>query len=141
MRWLLCLYPRTWRRRYEAEFMALLEERGLILTDVLDIILGALDAHLQHWRSTFWTMREARPGILLGLRTSQIGPVLLAITVAAVAVAAIVYFALGPAGPTTSFWTLLATAAAVAIGLAAATVHIMLGLAGIKLLKEIRDTL
>ena len=121
--------------------MALLEERGLILTDVLDIILGALDAHLQHWRSTFWTMREARPGILLGLRTSQIGPVLLAITVAAVAVAAIVYFVLGPTGSTTSFWTPLATAAAVAIGLAAATVHIMLGLAGIKLLKEIRDTL
>lgn len=120
--------------------MALLEERGLILTDVLDIILGALDAHLQQWRSTFWTMREARPGILFGLRTIQIGPVLLAITVAAVAVAAIVYFALGPANPT-SFWTPLATAAAVAIGLAAATVHIMLGLAGIKLLKEIRDTL
>ena len=43
---LLRLYPRTWRTRYEAEFLELLAARPLRVADRMDILLGALDAHL-----------------------------------------------------------------------------------------------
>jgi hypothetical protein len=45
--WLMRLYPLSWRNRYGAEFDALLEECLHSPLDVLDVILGALDAHLQ----------------------------------------------------------------------------------------------
>ena len=45
--WLLRLYPRAWRARYEDEFRALLEQRPLSLQSILDVALGAIDAH-QH---------------------------------------------------------------------------------------------
>ncbi len=47
MRVLLRLYPATWRTRYEEEFLAVLEERPLSPFDVIDIMLGALDARLR----------------------------------------------------------------------------------------------
>jgi hypothetical protein len=47
MRILLRLYPATWRARYEEEFLAVLEERPLSPFDVIDIMLGALDARLR----------------------------------------------------------------------------------------------
>ena len=46
MRWLLWLYPRGWRRRYGDEFAALLEQEQPSPSLVLDVVLGALDAHL-----------------------------------------------------------------------------------------------
>ena len=46
MRALLALYPRVWRRRYAAEFAALLDAQRLSLGLVLDVVLGAIDAHL-----------------------------------------------------------------------------------------------
>jgi hypothetical protein len=51
MRRLVLLYPREWRRRYEAEFVALLEDCGLTPRFVADVVLGALRARL-----------ESRPG-------------------------------------------------------------------------------
>ena len=36
------LYPPSWRRRYEVEFEALLEDAGRDWRDVLDVLLGAL---------------------------------------------------------------------------------------------------
>jgi hypothetical protein len=45
-RWLVRLYPRAWRERYEEEFAAMLEQRPASLLDVLDIVFGALDARL-----------------------------------------------------------------------------------------------
>jgi len=45
--WLARLYPRDWRERYEAEFTSLLEQCLNTPLDVLDVILGALDAHLR----------------------------------------------------------------------------------------------
>jgi hypothetical protein len=45
--WLTRLYPRSWRERYAAEFTALLEQCLSSPLDVLDVILGALDAHLR----------------------------------------------------------------------------------------------
>jgi hypothetical protein len=46
MKWLLWLYPTEWRRRYRDEFLALIEDRGLSLPVVLDILRGALDSRL-----------------------------------------------------------------------------------------------
>jgi hypothetical protein len=45
--WLTRLYPRPWRDRYAEEFDALLEQCLHTPWDVVDILLGALDAHLQ----------------------------------------------------------------------------------------------
>jgi hypothetical protein len=45
-KWLLRLYPRAWRNRYEDEFTALLEQCPFSLSDLLDIFLGAIDARL-----------------------------------------------------------------------------------------------
>jgi hypothetical protein len=44
--WLLRLYPRAWRRRYEDEFAAVLEQQPTSFRLILDVILGAIDAHL-----------------------------------------------------------------------------------------------
>jgi hypothetical protein len=44
--WLTRLYPLAWRNRYEEEFTALLENCLNSPLDVLDIMLGAVDAHL-----------------------------------------------------------------------------------------------
>ncbi|HVQ21792.1 MAG TPA: hypothetical protein VMT36_00845, partial [Candidatus Saccharimonadia bacterium] len=44
---LLChLYPRAWRERYGDELLALLQDRPASGTDYVDLIRGALDAHL-----------------------------------------------------------------------------------------------
>jgi hypothetical protein len=44
--WLLRLYPRAWRRRYADEFADLLAAERPTPRLVLDLALGALDAHL-----------------------------------------------------------------------------------------------
>ena len=46
LRWMLQLYPRAWRDRYEDEVRALLEQRGASLATPFDLSFGALDAHL-----------------------------------------------------------------------------------------------
>ncbi len=43
---LLCLYPRVWRARYEEEMLVVLASRPLSLFEGIDVIRGALDAHL-----------------------------------------------------------------------------------------------
>ena len=43
---LLHLYPRAWRDRYGAEFLALVGDRPVGLQQVIDIVSGAIDAHL-----------------------------------------------------------------------------------------------
>ncbi|HTX78405.1 MAG TPA: hypothetical protein VMC62_01990, partial [Longilinea sp.] len=53
--WLIRLYPRPWRERYGEEFDMLLEECLHSPLDVVDIVLGAIDAHLEfpfelNWR-------------------------------------------------------------------------------------------
>jgi MFS family permease len=52
--WLVHLYPRAWRARYGDEFEALIEECLHSPLDVLDIFLGALDAHLELSHETNW---------------------------------------------------------------------------------------
>lgn len=45
----LRLYPRAWRDRYEAEMADLLAQRTLTWPDRVDLLKGALDAHLHPW--------------------------------------------------------------------------------------------
>jgi hypothetical protein len=45
---LLRLYPRSWRDRYEEEFLWLLEARPPTLRDRVDIVRGAVEARLDH---------------------------------------------------------------------------------------------
>lgn len=45
--WLTRLYPRAWQERYAVEFEALLEECLRSPLDIVDVFLGAVDAHLQ----------------------------------------------------------------------------------------------
>jgi hypothetical protein len=45
-RFLIRLYPTSWRTRYGDEFESLLEERPLGPFDVADVLLAAIDAHL-----------------------------------------------------------------------------------------------
>lgn len=56
---LIRLYPRTWRDRYEPEFLALLEARPPSVRDRLDIVRGAVDARLDR-RSPPETTRFTR---------------------------------------------------------------------------------
>ncbi len=51
MKWLVRLYPPAWRERYEDEFLAVLEERRITPSVVLDICRGAVDAWLRGPRS------------------------------------------------------------------------------------------
>jgi hypothetical protein len=44
--WILCLYPQSWRERYENEMLALLEQHTVTLATHFDLLLGALDARL-----------------------------------------------------------------------------------------------
>jgi hypothetical protein len=43
---LLRLYPRAWRERYGDEFLALFDNRPVELPQLIDIVSGAIDAHL-----------------------------------------------------------------------------------------------
>ncbi|WP_067621616.1 hypothetical protein [Alicyclobacillus acidiphilus] len=48
MRWLLRLYPRQWRERYEEEMLAVLEEHQVSPATFIDLLMGALDANLHY---------------------------------------------------------------------------------------------
>lgn len=47
MRWLVRLYPPAWRRRYEDEFLAVLETREVGPSVTLDVARGAFDAWMR----------------------------------------------------------------------------------------------
>jgi hypothetical protein len=68
-KWLLGLYPSWWRARYGEEFEALLENCLHSPLDVLDIALGAVDAHLELSTASDWrtmnTNNKLRTAILL----------------------------------------------------------------------------
>jgi hypothetical protein len=63
---LVRLYPRPWRDRYEAEVLDLLEQRPPSIRDAVDLVRGALDAHLHpqaERESMPWTHRL--PGLAI----------------------------------------------------------------------------
>jgi len=59
---LVSLYPRSWRDRYEHEFLALLSERPPDSLDRLDIVRGALDARLHPQVQGFASGAPPLPG-------------------------------------------------------------------------------
>lgn len=131
MKWLVRLYPRAWRRQYEEEFSRLLEEYDASFIVVLDVVLGAGDAHYQQWQMK----RRLRPNALI----IMIGVVLIALGL---------IFALAESTPipvvnSRSLQALMPILALVipVISLIAMVLHLFLGIAGIRLLKEVRDSL
>lgn len=48
MRWLLRLYPRSWRDRYEEEMLAVLDDHKITAATVVDLVMGAIDANLHY---------------------------------------------------------------------------------------------
>ncbi|QDP41517.1 hypothetical protein [Radiobacillus deserti] len=44
MKWLIHLYPKKWRKRYEEEFLYILENRNLSFKEVVDVFINAMDA-------------------------------------------------------------------------------------------------
>jgi hypothetical protein len=48
-RWLVRLYPSSWRSRYEEEFLALLEDVRLTAPVVADVVVTAAVAHVDEW--------------------------------------------------------------------------------------------
>jgi len=60
--WLARLYPRAWRRRYGAEFAALLEQQPLTPGLVLDVVRGALDARMRARRQQRTHAVRVQPG-------------------------------------------------------------------------------
>jgi hypothetical protein len=131
MKWLVRLYPRAWRRQYEEEFSRLLEEYDASFIVILDVVLGAGDAHYQQWQMR----RRLRPNALI----IMIGVVLIALGL---------IFALAESTPipvanSRSLHALMPTLALMipVFSLIAMMLHLFLGITGIKLLKEVRDSL
>lgn len=44
MKWLIRLYPKKWRQRYEDEFLDILENRDMSFRELIDVIINAMDA-------------------------------------------------------------------------------------------------
>ena len=131
MKWLVRLYPQVWRRQYEEEFSRLLEEYDASFIVILDVVLGACDAHYQQWQMR----RRLRSNALI----IMIGVVLIALGLT---------FALAESMPipvvnSLSLHALMPTLALMipVFSLIAMMLHLFLGITGIKLLKEVRDSL
>lgn len=122
MSMLLRLYPRSWRDRYGDEVAALLDERRQGPLDALDLLLGALDAHLRGRRCRVWRVRQdrsrpARPRlhpIVLLTMTAGAGAAAYACVMSLVALAAPdpdQWMGWGPAGLAAGAGTVLAAIA------------------------------
>jgi hypothetical protein len=68
MKRILRLYPSAWRERYHEEMESILDERPQGPFEMVDLLLGALDAHL-HLRG-LGNPSEHRKGITMSLRTA-----------------------------------------------------------------------
>lgn len=55
MKWLVRLYPPSWRRRYQEEFDAVLEAGGVTPSIVLGVVRGAFDAWVRGPRGPLGT--------------------------------------------------------------------------------------
>ncbi len=70
-RLLLRLYPRIWRARYEEEFLAILAPHSFSVFEGIDIMRGALDAHLHpHLGTATMPLPERMGQMLAALRSS-----------------------------------------------------------------------
>ena len=62
---LIALYPRAWRERYGDEFAALLEDAGIGPRTILDVLLGAFDAHIRQ-RASARAAARAHNALIVG---------------------------------------------------------------------------
>ncbi len=68
---LLRLYPYAWRARYEEEVLAVLASRPLSLREAIDVLRGAVDAHLHPYLGTAdLSLAQKRILLLSSLRRS-----------------------------------------------------------------------
>jgi len=74
MRRILRLYPSAWRERYGEEMDSILDERPSGPFELVDLFLGALDAHL-HLRG-LGTASEHRKGTTMSLRIAGIAAII-----------------------------------------------------------------
>lgn len=44
MKWLIQLHPKKWRKRYEDEFLNILENKNLSFKEVIVVFINAMDA-------------------------------------------------------------------------------------------------
>jgi hypothetical protein len=65
MRFLVRLYPSSWRKRYAAEFEALLEDATPTVRDTFDIFWGALKMQMTTWSFGRITLAGSVGGILV----------------------------------------------------------------------------
>lgn len=68
MRWLLRLYPRDWRDRYEEEMLEVLEQHKITPATVLDLLLGALDANWNYSgfnEGVTWMVNRLRSSVVM----------------------------------------------------------------------------
>ncbi len=68
MRWLLRLYPRAWRERYEGEMLAILEQHRITPATVVDLLIGALDANLNYdglTEGVTYMVNRLRTGVMM----------------------------------------------------------------------------
>ena len=75
-RWLVRLYPADWRARYGDEFLDLLESRPLNLRSAIDVVFGAMDAHLDSQFGPYPKRRLPMSARLLGLAAVGSGLIL-----------------------------------------------------------------
>jgi hypothetical protein len=65
MKWLLRLYPRAWRDRYQDEFEAVLEQHGVSMLDILNIVYMAARTRLTTGQRV--ERRHARGAVAVGI--------------------------------------------------------------------------
>ena len=94
---LLRLYPAAWRRRYGDEFEVLLGERVIGPFDAVDVLLGAIDAHL-HLRGLAATPSIAR-GYSMSIRIGGVAAIASGVLWLVVALAVLGVFVDWPAQP------------------------------------------
>lgn len=73
IKWIVQLYPKSWRERYQEEFIAMLEQyEKRRISDILDIILGAIHAHIQNMlRNKIRMQRNIIKGGIEGMITED----------------------------------------------------------------------
>jgi hypothetical protein len=61
LKWILGLYPPAWRRRYQEEMLALLEQHHVTWRTTIDLLLGALEARFDpHFQAESGPVPEGR---------------------------------------------------------------------------------
>jgi hypothetical protein len=86
---LLGLYPRAWRERYGDEFAALLEGMGLTPGVVVDVLSGALDAHIRR-RASDRAAARAQEALVIGGKITMGTALGIALAVVAWAIAVVI---------------------------------------------------